>query len=102
MSENPMQRRGSEYQQRRQHPSFAQRKSGRSACPKELPPSPHRGPPPLYPSFQALYPCPETFDDITYMAYFVEFRLEVIDLAQDVAKAGDFGVGGSNRGLSAR
>ena len=36
------------------------------------------------------------------MAYFVEFRLEVIDLAQDVAEAGDFGVGGSNGGLGAR
>ena len=97
-----MRRRGSEYTQRRQHPSFAPRESGRSPDPKELPPSPHRGPPPLYPSFQALHPGPETFDDITDMAYLVEFGLEVIDLAQDVAKAGDFGVGGRNGGLSAR
>ena len=102
MSENPMQRTSSEYTKRRQHPSFAQREFRRSARPKELSPSPHRGPPSFYPSFQALHPCPEAFDDITYVAYFVEFRLEVIDLAQDVAEAGDFGVGGSNRGLSAR
>ena len=102
MSEIPMQRRGSKYTRCRQNPSFAQRESRRSAYPKELPPSPHRGAPSLYPSFQPLHPCPEAFDDITYMAYFVEFRLEVIDLAQDVAEAGDFGVGGSNGGLSAR
>lgn len=97
-----MQRRGSEYTRRRQHPSFTQKESRRSVCPKELPPSPHRGAPPLNPSFQPLHPCPEAFNDITYMAYFVEFRLEVINLAQDVAEAGDFGVGGSNGGLGAR
>ena len=102
MSENPMQRRGSECTKHRQHPSFAQREFKGSACPKELPPSPHRGPPPLYPSFQPLHPCPEAFDDITYMANFVEFRLEVINLAQDVAEAGDLSVGGSNGGLGTR
>ena len=36
------------------------------------------------------------------MAHFVEFGLEVVNLAQDVSKAGDFSVGGGNRRLGAR
>lgn len=35
------------------------------------------------------------------MAHFVKLGLEVIDLAQDVSKTGDFSVGGGNGGLSA-
>lgn len=69
-----------------------------------LPPSPHRGPPPIYhhPSLQALHPCPEAFDDVTYVAHFVKLGLEIINLAQNVSKAGNFSVGGGNGGLSAR
>ena len=69
---------------------------------KPLPPSPHRSPPSIYPSLQTLHPCPEAFDNITYMAYFVKLGLQVINLAQDVSEAGDFSVGGGNGGLSAR
>lgn len=76
-----------------------------AACPKMLPPTPHRGPPSIHPSIhpslQALYPCPEAFDDVTDMAHFVKFSLEVVNLAQDVSEAGDFSIGGSNRGLGA-
>ena len=78
------------------------KKSKYTTCPRILPPSPHRGSPSIYPSLQTLYPCPEAFDDVTYMAHFVKLGLEVVDLAQDVSKAGDFSVGGGNGGLGAR
>ena len=64
--------------------------------PEPLPSSPHRGPSSIYPSLQALHPSPEAFNNVTYMAYFVEFGLEVIDLAQDVSEAGDFSIGGGD------
>ena len=36
------------------------------------------------------------------MAHFVKLGLEIINLAQNVSKAGNFSVGGGNGGLSAR
>ena len=67
-----------------------------------LPPSPYRRPPPIYPFLQALHPCSEAFDDVTYMTHFVKLGLEVVYLAQDISKAGDLSVGGGNGGLGAR
>ena len=36
------------------------------------------------------------------MAHFVKLGLEVVDLAQDISKAGDLTVSGGNRGLGTR
>ncbi|CAD6594520.1 MAG: hypothetical protein ASARMPREDX12_009195 [Alectoria sarmentosa] len=95
----------SQWQQQHQHhhyiaPSSSTNFTGQSQ--DRLPPSSHSGPPTIYPSLQALHPCPEAFDDITYMAYFVKLGLEVINLAQDVSEAGDFSVGRGDGGVSAR
>ena len=102
MSETSTQRRGPKGQKMLIAPLGRIKKSKYTTCPRILPPSPHGGSPSIYPSLQALYPCPEAFDDVTYMAHFVKLGLEVVDLAQDVSKAGDFSVGGGNGGLGAR
>lgn len=49
--------------------------------------------PTLDSSLQAFDPRPETFNDVPNVPYFVEFDLELVDLADDFSEAGDFSVG---------
>lgn len=60
--------------------------------------SPPRAAPPVNSSLQSLNPGAEPLDDITDMPHLVELDLELVDLAQDLAKAGDFGVGDGDGG----
>jgi hypothetical protein len=47
----------------------------------------------LYAAIQAIDPRPEALDNLANAADLVEFRLQLVDFAQDGAEAGDFGVG---------
>ena len=51
----------------------------------------------LYAAIETLDAGLEAFDDLANAAHLVEFHLELVDLAQDGAEAGDFGVGGLDR-----
>ena len=47
----------------------------------------------LYAAIQAIDPRPEALDNLANAAHLVEFRLQLVDFAQDGTEAGDFGVG---------
>ena len=51
----------------------------------------------LYSPFEVFYACAKTFHDLTDAAYLVELNLELVDLLQDFAEAGDFCVGHLDR-----
>ena len=51
----------------------------------------------LYSPFEVFHACAKTFHDLTDAAYLIELNLELVDLLQDFAKAGDFCVGHLDR-----
>lgn len=51
----------------------------------------------LYPPFEVFYACAETFHYLADAPYLVELNLELVDLLENFAEAGDFCVGHLDR-----
>ena len=51
----------------------------------------------LYSPFEVFYACAKPFHDLTDAAYLIELNLELVDLLQDFAEAGNFYVGHLDR-----